>query len=70
MESETRLEMAQRHVSEGRTLVERHRAFIAKLRAAGRPTHKAEALLDACERSLRIFEDDLAALLRKNSTLS
>ena len=35
---ETRLEMAQRHVSEGRTLVERHRAFIAKLRAAGRPT--------------------------------
>ena len=68
MERETYLEMAQRDVSEGRTLVERHRAFIAKLRAAGRPTHRAEALLESCERSLQIFEDDLAVVLRKSSS--
>ncbi len=53
-----RLALAERHVSDGRRIVARQRAFIASRKEAGHDTRDAEALLDQFERTLEIFEED------------
>jgi hypothetical protein len=59
---ETRREMAERHVRRGREIVLRQQQLLAQGRARGRPTETEELLLEAFERSLAIFEQDLNAV--------
>ena len=62
--TETRREMALRHVISGRRIVAAQRGRVAQLRATGKDATEAEALRAQYERSLAIFEDDLARLER------
>jgi uncharacterized protein YmfQ (DUF2313 family) len=55
-----RIALAQDHVNTGRRIVARQRQLIAKIRALGGNAGMAEDLLAAFERSLVIFEADLA----------
>jgi hypothetical protein len=58
---ESKLAQATPHVVEGRRIVARQRALIAKERAAGQDT-AAEEVLVQFEKSLAIFEADLLAI--------
>ena len=60
--TETRREMALQHVISDRRIVAAQRGRVAQLRATGKDA--AEALRAQYERSLAIFEDDLARLER------
>jgi hypothetical protein len=51
--------LAARHVAEGRKVVARQRALIAKQKEAGRDTLHSENLLAQFEHTLAIFEDHL-----------
>lgn len=62
---ETHREMALRHVLSGRRIVDGQWLLVEHLKGCGRPSQEAEQLLDAFEVSLRIFEDDLEGILRK-----
>ena len=62
---ETEIEMAQRHVSEGRRIVAAARDRVAHLKAHGRDAHEAEQNLRVFEESLAIFEEHLAELLAR-----
>jgi len=64
--TETKFEQAYRHVMDGRKIVARQREIIARLKAGGADVSDAEDLLDQFERTLAIFESDLAAI-QKNS---
>jgi hypothetical protein len=55
--------LASEHVTKGQHIVARQRKLIAEIRARGGECGEAEDLLSAFERSLAIFEDDLAAIL-------
>lgn len=57
--------LAYEHVAKGQRIVARQRALIAELRERGGECGTAEDLLSIFERSLAIFEDDLAAILKK-----
>ncbi len=59
---ETELEMVQRHVREGKEIVARQRALVARLGAAGRPTGEAERLLNNLQDVQRLHEDHLARI--------
>jgi hypothetical protein len=59
---ETELEMARRHVTEGRVLVRRQRQTLAKLRENGHPTATAEQLLLLLESIQALYEDHLVRL--------
>jgi len=63
--SESRREIAERHVQEGRRTVDRQRQLVALQRHQGHDTAASESLLIAFERSLRIFEMDLASLIKE-----
>jgi hypothetical protein len=52
---------ANRHVVDGRRVVERQRALIARQKARGHDTQQSEGLLAQFERSQEMFESDLAA---------
>jgi hypothetical protein len=65
-----RLTLAERHVREGRAVVERQREIVAKQIAAGRDATTSRLLLEQFERSLAIFEDDLAALLAEHTIVA
>jgi hypothetical protein len=54
--------LAVQHVERGNAIVVRQRRLIDKLRAMKGATSGAEELVDAFERSLAIFEDDLDRL--------
>jgi hypothetical protein len=54
--------LAQHHVLRGRTIVARQRRMVAEMREVGRDSAVAEDLLAQFERTLKIFEYDLAAL--------
>ena len=56
---ESKLAMAARHVAEGRKVVARQRALIAKQKLSGADTFDSEKLLVQFERKLAIFEDHL-----------
>jgi hypothetical protein len=58
-------EMAERHVREGLRLIAWQRDLIARRKAGGLSTRRSEELLATFEISQAIFEDDLAALIRK-----
>lgn len=58
--------LAHNHVTKGRAVVARQRQLITAIRARGGDSENAEDLLAAFERSLAIFESDLAAILKKN----
>jgi len=60
---ESRRDQATRHVLRGREIVDRQRILIARLRLRSRDADAAEDLLACFERSLAIFEDDLARLV-------
>ena len=63
---ETELEIAQRHVTEGRRIVTEQREKVARLQISGPDFHAAKKDLEQLlEDSLAIFEADLAALLAK-----
>jgi hypothetical protein len=61
-----RIALAQDHVTKGRRIVARQRQLIVEIRARGGDSENAEDLLGAFERSLAIFEDDLAWMQRKD----
>jgi hypothetical protein len=61
-----RISLAERHVKRGREIVARQRELIAQLRAHRCDTAFAEDLLQCFERSLAIFEDDLARLSNRS----
>jgi hypothetical protein len=58
-----REKLAYKHVTKGRRIVAGQRELIAEIRARGGECEKAEDLLSTFERSLAIFEDDLAQIL-------
>jgi hypothetical protein len=57
---------AHHHVITGQRIVARQRQLIAEIRARDGDYDTAENLLSAFERSLAIFEDDLASILKKH----
>ncbi len=65
--SESRLEMATRHVATGQRIVDGQRLLLEHLKAGGRPFREAERLLALFEASLRIFEDDLESIIARQS---
>jgi hypothetical protein len=59
--------LAQRHVDRGREIVARQRRIMAEIRARGGDSELAEQLLSQFERSLVLFEDDLAEIMKRES---
>jgi hypothetical protein len=57
-----RLEMARRHVEEGRSIVARQRAIISEMKRKGHEVSTAEDPLDQFVSALDIFEGDYAAI--------
>jgi hypothetical protein len=62
--------LAHAHVIKGRRIVARQRELITEIAARGGDCESAQDLLAAFERSLAIFEDDLAAIIKKEACLS
>jgi len=60
-----RTALAQDHVNRGRRIVVRQRQLIAKIKARGGDFGMAEDLLASFERSLVVFENDLAVILHQ-----
>ena len=63
----TQLDLAERHVQDGRDLVERQERRIAEQKARGRATTHEEQLLAIFKHSLAIYEADLVALRRERT---
>jgi len=66
MPAETPLEQARRHVVAGRRIVDDQQRLLDRLRDQDGDTALCQDLLILFTRSQAIFEEDLAALLRKN----
>jgi hypothetical protein len=62
---EERLAEAEKRVGETRRAVKRQRALVEAHRRRITNARDVESLLDAFERSLRIFEDELASIRRE-----
>jgi hypothetical protein len=56
------LTLARAHVEKGREIVARQRVLIGRIRALRADPTQAEDLLAQFERTLKVFEDDLAHL--------
>ena len=56
--------LAERRVAKGRAIVTRQHELIARIRALDANTEEAVKLLDLLKRTLKLFEDDLAAINR------
>ena len=65
---EGKLALAARHVAKGRQIVAQQRALVAKKRAAGQDTTLAEGVLVQFENSLAVFEADLLAIKKEESS--
>ena len=63
--TESRLEMAERHVRQGREIVRRQRELMAEIEARGLDSATEAKLLVAFERSLALFEWDLEMVRRE-----
>jgi hypothetical protein len=61
-----RTALAQDHVTKGRRIVARQLQLIGEIRARGGDSVGAEDLLSAFERTLAVFQDDLASILKTN----
>jgi len=59
--------LAERHVAKGRAIVTRQREPIARLRALDANTEEAVKLLELFKRTLKLFENDLAAINRDDA---
>jgi hypothetical protein len=59
----SKMEMAFRHVIDGRRIVARQRERVERLARNGGDTTEAESTLDLFARTLNIFEDDLRRIL-------
>jgi hypothetical protein len=66
--SEDRLQMARRHVVEGRKIIDAQQAVIARLRAMGEDTSTDERILRRFEQNQAMFEEDLKTLEAKYLT--
>lgn len=62
---EERRASAERHVEHGRHMIEHQKKLIESLRSEGRDTTAAQQLLTVFERTQKIFEYDLAELMRQ-----
>jgi hypothetical protein len=62
---EKRHATAQRHVTVGRSAIDRQRSIVAGQRAVRLSTQASEELLAAFERSQEIFEGNLARILEE-----
>jgi hypothetical protein len=60
--AETGLELARRHVRDGRLIVDRQIMIVSRLRCLGANSAEAEELLWQFERSQAIFEEHLAEM--------
>ena len=65
----TRLEIAKRHVREGREIVGRQKRLVERQKLAGLDSSEAESLLRTLEHSLATFEYDLADILAETGCL-
>jgi hypothetical protein len=66
-EAETALQLARRHVADGRRLVDEQSARIAQMDPSGDLIGPAKALLETMKLTLDIFKSDLARLETKSS---
>lgn len=57
---ESTLEVAQRHVAVGKSLIAEQKAIIERLRADGHPTEAAQRLLATLEQTLSVMYEHLA----------
>jgi len=55
--------LAERHVRQGRAVVERQREIVRRQNAVGADPTRSQLLLEQFEGSLAIFEDDLTRLI-------
>jgi hypothetical protein len=60
-----KLAQAEKHVQEGRKIVGRQRAHVARLKGGGYDVSEAEKLLKQFESSLAIFEDHHRAIRKE-----
>jgi hypothetical protein len=60
-----KLALARRHVADGLRIVARQQGIVDRFEAAGLDATSAQEALAGFERSQLIFEDDLAALLKR-----
>jgi hypothetical protein len=65
---EERIRTARRHLEFGRTMIEYYKGLLEKFRAESRDTTPVEHVLEAFERSQRVFEGDLAELERRQNS--
>lgn len=63
MEGEPQLQMARRHVREGRARVARQQEIVAELREGGYPTEIAKTLLVTLEATQRLHEEHLIRIV-------
>ena len=59
---EERIRNARRHLEFGRTMIEYYKGLLEKFRAESRDTTPLEHVLEALERSQKVFERDLGQL--------
>lgn len=59
MDEETTLEVAQRHVANGESLIAEQKAIIDRLRVDGHATGDAEGLLETLEETLKTMREHL-----------
>lgn len=64
---EERRAFAQRHVEVGRLLINRQHEIVVRHKAEGRDPTPAQNLLAVLERTQKVLERDLAALMRGTS---
>jgi hypothetical protein len=65
---EERIRTARRHLEFGSTMIEYYKGLLEKFRAESRDTTPVEHVLEAFERSQRVFEGDLAELERRQNS--
>ncbi len=66
--AETPREAAVRHVTEGRAIVFEQARRVQELKRRGLPSVEAQTLLNSFQRSLEIFEEDLADILIRHES--
>ena len=67
---EERIRRAKTHIEFGRTIIEHYKRLLEKHRADNRDTTPVEHLLEAFERSQKVFEYDLSELERRRGSAS
>jgi ABC-type ATPase involved in cell division len=66
MTSDDKLSIARQRVENARATLDRQRALVADKKAQGMDAQASELLLATWERTLEVFENDLAALIKKS----